>query len=156
MKLSQGVEWCLHAVVLLGQFPQGTALPRTLMAQHHGLPDDYLAKYLKQLVRAGVLMASTGPRGGYRLARPAERITAWEVIEAIEGGQSFFHCQEIRQCGTGAARPEECTEPCAIHQMMHSAFLTWKDQLSQTTVADLVQQVPEHVRERNRQGLLNA
>ncbi|MBB6015968.1 RrF2 family transcriptional regulator [Deinococcus radiopugnans] len=156
MKLSQGVEWCLHTVVLLGQIPQGGPLPRHLIARHHGLPDEYFAKYLKLLVKAGVLLASTGPRGGYRLARPGEHITAWEVVEAIEGDQSFFHCQEIRQCGSGAASPEECNEPCAIHQMMQVAFLSWKEQLSRTTVADLVGQVPEHVRDRNRLALVNA
>jgi len=36
-------------------------------------------------VRAGLLAAATGPRGGFRLARPPEEITVADVVEAVEG-----------------------------------------------------------------------
>jgi Rrf2 family protein len=45
----------------------------------------YLLKALKALARAGVLHSAGGPGGGYRLARPAKRITLLEVVEAVEG-----------------------------------------------------------------------
>jgi Rrf2 family protein len=40
---------------------------------------------LKRLAKAGVLMSLRGPRGGYRLARPAEAISLLEVMEISEG-----------------------------------------------------------------------
>lgn len=156
MKLSQGVEWCLHLAVLLAQLPENTILPRSQMARHHGLPEDYLAKYLKQLVNAGIFQATTGPRGGYRLGRGAAQITAWDVVEALEGGQSPFHCQEIRQCGEGAARPEECLKTCGIQVLIDSAFEAWKYTLQGVTIANLEEEVPDFVRERNRRRLLQA
>ena len=43
----------------------------TRLAEYHGVPAPYLAKHLQALSRAGIVESSPGPRGGYRLARPA-------------------------------------------------------------------------------------
>src|SRR5262249_1491378 len=56
-----------------------------LTAQAHGIPERFLLKLLKPLVSAGILQSVRGPGGGYRLARPASKITLLEVIEAVDG-----------------------------------------------------------------------
>lgn len=117
-KLSQGVEWGLHCATLIAQVPDGTALPRRTLAEHYALPEAYLAKHLKALARAGLLTATPGPNGGFRLARPAGQITALEVLEAIDGSAAPFLCQEIRRRGTDAASPQQCAGPCAIATVM--------------------------------------
>ena len=66
MRVSRGVEWALHTVMLLAQAPAGSWTSRRTIADFYDLPDPYLAKYLKRLVSAGILLAVTGPRGGYR------------------------------------------------------------------------------------------
>jgi DNA-binding IscR family transcriptional regulator len=79
--------------------------------------------------------------GSYRRlpARPPEQITVAEVVEAVEGRGTLFHCTEIRQRGpvplTGAA----CRTPCSISQVMHRAELAWRRELAGTTIADLVE-----------------
>jgi Rrf2 family protein len=152
MKLSHGVEWGMHCVVLLAQAPDGVVVPRRDLAERYALPQAYLAKHLQALVRAGVLHASTGPRGGFRLARSPDSITALDVVEAIEGSASPFVCQEIRQRGTAAARPEECRRPCTISAVMARAHEAWRDSLRSVTIASLVDALPRKVRERTRVG----
>jgi len=49
------------------------------------MSEEYLSKTLKGLVRAGILLSSRGPTGGYRLARPPKRISLLEVVEAVDG-----------------------------------------------------------------------
>jgi Rrf2 family protein len=39
----------------------------------------------RQLVSAQLVQSFKGPNGGYRLARPAARITLLEVVEAVDG-----------------------------------------------------------------------
>ena len=94
---------------------------------------------LKALVRAGLLTAASGPRGGFRLARPPEKITVADVVEAMEGRGALFQCMEIRQRGpvplTGAA----CRKPCGITQVMHRAERAWRQELAAMTIADLVE-----------------
>ena len=152
MNFSQGVEWGLHCAAVVARAPDGTAVPRRVLAAHFGLPEAYLAKHLKALVRAGVLSATPGPKGGFRLARPAAEITALDILEAIEGAGSPFVCQEIRQQGTGAADPADCTKPCAISAMMDKAHQAWQQSLRQLTLTQIVDAVPPALRKRTQPG----
>ncbi len=68
------------------------ALPRRVLADHYGLPEAYIGKHLQALTRAGLLHATPGPSGGFRLARPVGEIT---VVGAVESTASPFMCQEI-------------------------------------------------------------
>jgi Rrf2 family protein len=140
MSLSAGVEWSLHCAWLLTHVPPGEALSSRRMAEFYGLPSAYLSKLLKSLVRAGILDATTGPRGGFRLARPAGDITVLDVMEAVEGSGPMFQCTEIRQRGPAPASRADCRRPCGIAKVMHDAEEAWRAQLAATTVADLAGQ----------------
>ena len=107
MKLSDGVEWGVHACVLLAVLPPDAALPAARLAEYHGVPSAYLAKHLQALARAEVLETVKGPRGGYRLARPAAEITVLDVVEAIDGDEPAFRCTEIRRRGPSAVPARE-------------------------------------------------
>jgi Rrf2 family protein len=153
MKLSQGVEWAVHCCVLLAHADEQEAVPRTTLAGYYGLPVAYLAKHLKSLVQAGVLTATSGPRGGFRLARSADRITVLDVVEAIEGTAPSFVCTEIRQRGACAIPAARCAGPCGVARVMDDADRAWRDSLRRTTVADLVDRLPADLRERARAWL---
>lgn len=153
VKLSQGVEWGLHCVTLLAQLSDEAVVRREQLANHYGLREPYLAKHLQALTRAGVLRATSGPKGGYRLGRAARAITVLDVVDAIEGGAAPFVCQEIRQRGTGALRPDECTKLCLIHSTMNTAHEAWRTALRAVSIADLAGRLPEWVREQNRRRL---
>jgi len=99
MKLSEGVEWGVHCAVVLAGLAPGATLPGKALAEYHGVSESYLLKHLKALTAAELLVSVPGPRGGYRLARPPERITLLDVVQAIDGTQPAFRCTEIRQRG---------------------------------------------------------
>ncbi|HEU5419427.1 MAG TPA: Rrf2 family transcriptional regulator [Streptosporangiaceae bacterium] len=150
MRLSQGVEWGLHCALLLAQAPDGLAVPRRTLAEHYDLPEAYLAKQLQSLVAAGILHAVSGPRGGYRLARPPAEITVLDVLDAVEGTADPFVCQEIRQRGVIPVTPEQCRRPCAIAAVMTRAHQAWRASLRAVTLAELAGRVPRPVREQQR------
>ncbi len=52
------------------------------LAQRHGLPPRHLEPVLQALVRDGILRGIRGPRGGYRLARDRQAISAEDVLRA--------------------------------------------------------------------------
>jgi Rrf2 family protein len=155
MKLSQGVEWGLHCVTLLAQVPGGVSVRREEFAQHYDLPEAYLGKHMQAMARAGVLRATPGPKGGYRLGRDAAEITVLDVVDAIEGAATPFECQEIRQRGAVPLTPDECVRPCAINSVMRTAHNAWRTELRSVTVADLVARIPAPVRERVLNSLLS-
>ena len=153
MKLSQGVEWTLHCAALLALAPSGVTVRREQLAGHYGLPEAYLAKHLQAATKAGILRATPGPRGGYQLARPATDITLLDVVEAIEGSARPFLCQEIRQQGSGAVKPEDCQGLCLINVAMNKADNAWRSSLRATTIADIADDLPAEIVERNKKLL---
>ena len=153
MKMSQGVEWSLHCLVTLTTLPEGAAGSRRLLSGFYDLPDAYLAKHLQSLVKAGLLVATTGPHGGFRLARAPKEITVLDVVEAIEGRGPAFVCAEIRQRGVCAAPPEACTTACPIAQVMYDADEAWRRTLRKATIAQLARTLPPASRARSRAWL---
>jgi len=51
-----------------------------------------VSKLLKSFHRAGLVTSVRGARGGYQLARPASRISAASIIDAIEGPVAITEC----------------------------------------------------------------
>ncbi|MCX6585369.1 MAG: Rrf2 family transcriptional regulator [Acidobacteria bacterium] len=73
-----------------------TARPRSSsakeMADRYGLPAPVLAKILQSLARGGFLVSEHGSNGGYRLSRPPEEITAFDIVRTIDGPIFLTSC----------------------------------------------------------------
>lgn len=150
VKLPESTEWVLHVTTALAQLGRESTASAAQLAEHYRLPAPYLAKQLQALVRAGVLSGATGPRGGFRLARPADQITLLEVVEAVDGGAPFYTCREIRQQGRGAVPPEQCRQACGLAARMATAEAAWRASLRAVTIADIVASLPPGLPERTR------
>ncbi|MFQ5429137.1 MAG: RrF2 family transcriptional regulator [Phycisphaerae bacterium] len=59
------------------------------IAQRHKLPKAYAAKILSQLASVGILHSDRGPRGGFRLNRPAEDISLFDVFSGVDAIVTF-------------------------------------------------------------------
>lgn len=70
------------------------------LAERSGLPAPTVSKLLKTLARGNLLQSLRGAHGGYRLARPAERISVADIIAALEGPIGVTEC---------ASHPGGCT-----------------------------------------------
>jgi len=150
MRVNRGVEWAAHCAALLAALPQDVSVPAATLAEFHDLPAPYLAKQLQALVRAGVLSATTGPRGGFRLARPAAEITLLRMVEAVDGAASPYECREIRQRGRGALPPEDCRDRCVLAAKMAAAHEAWRQTLADVTLADVLAEIPPTAPARTR------
>ena len=70
------------------------------LAEQAGLEAPTVAKLLKPLAQAGLVEGFRGANGGYRLARGAETITLFEIVEAMEGPLGMTECSVATgQCG---------------------------------------------------------
>jgi len=88
----------------------------------------YLAKVARSLVKAGVLRAERGVKGGVRLARPPRQITLLAVVEACQGAILGDYCQD------GCQRDRVCSYHLAAEEL-RSAIV---GVLSNWTLADLL------------------
>lgn len=138
MKLGDGVEAAIHCTAVLAGLNGDATLPASALAEYHGVSPSYLLKHLKALVADDILESVSGPSGGYRLARPPEKITLLDIVLAVEGREPAFRCAEIRQRGPGAPGASAYVKPCGIKVAMLKAERAYRDTLAETRVSDLV------------------
>ncbi|HEX6357405.1 Rrf2 family transcriptional regulator [Actinophytocola sp.] len=153
MKLPVSTEWLLHCAATLAQLEPGVTASAAQLAEYFDLPAPYLAKQLQTLVRAGVLVATTGPRGGFRLGRPAAEITLLQIVEAVDGASSPYECREIRQRGRGALPPQDCQDMCVLARKMADAHEAWRRSLGGESLADILATLPASAPARTRSRL---
>src|SRR5262245_16442204 len=123
--ISTGVEYGLHCLLYLDRSRAGVeeASVRDL-AELQGISGEYLAKLFTKLAKADLAVATEGIQGGFRLARPAQRITVHDVVVAIDGDRPLFDCRDIRErCAVfGDAPPAWSTRGvCSINSVMQVA-----------------------------------
>jgi Rrf2 family protein len=93
------------------------------------------AKYLDQLVgglrKAGLVKTKRGIRGGFRLAKPPEKINLVEVVETVEGPINVVNC---------VAHPDGCPRSmeCVTRDVWENVANAIKKELSQVSLADMV------------------
>lgn len=138
---SAGVEYGIHCLLFLvdERGDSREACVRDL-ADLQGVPHEYLAKVFTKLARAGLVAATEGVRGGFRLARPSDEITVLDIVKAIDGSKKIFDCREVRErCAVfdGAAPPWATEGTCAIHAVMLTAQKRMEEALAQQTIIDL-------------------
>lgn len=54
-----------------------------VIAEQQAIPSRYLEEIIGELRKAGFVVGKRGPRGGYRLARPAAEIAVSEVLQTL-------------------------------------------------------------------------
>ena len=54
-----------------------------VIAEKQAIPSRYLEEIIGELRKAGFVVGKRGPRGGYKLARPAHEISLAEVLEVL-------------------------------------------------------------------------
>jgi len=85
LKLTRRSEYALLALIHLARAKGEGYVAVAAMAEAQGLPAKFLEQLLTALKRARLVKSQKGPHGGYRLARPPEKISLAEVIRLLDG-----------------------------------------------------------------------
>jgi Rrf2 family protein len=88
----------------------------------------YLSKVMRDLVVAGLVVSQRGPRGGFALSRPADRISILDVVNAVDP------IRRIKECPLGNPLHQRL---CPLHARLDAAIATIEQSLSATTLAEL-------------------
>ncbi|WP_305917390.1 RrF2 family transcriptional regulator [Nonomuraea turcica] len=135
--MSEGVEWALHTCLNLAWVEDDYPVPAAALADYFKLPPAYLNKQLQALARSGIVSSTSGPRGGFQLARMPEDITVLDVVVAIEGSEEVFRCAEILRDAPDGEMEIDYRSTCVISQVMRKAELAWRKELAGQTLADV-------------------
>lgn len=141
--IGTGVEYALHCLLWIAGPMEKPPSSRDL-AELQGVPIAFMKKIFLKLEKAGIVEASGGIRGGYRLMRAPEDISVLDVVDAVEGRKNLFNCQEIRgRCALFEGKPPKwsISGTCGIHAVMIRADKAMRDELAKTSLAALIRPI---------------
>lgn len=128
MLFTTATGYSLRALAALPE--DGTYCLAKDLASSLELPGPYLAKILQGLVQADILESVRGPKGGFRLTRPAHRITVGEVVTAMEGPNAMEGCiMGFPSCGGD--------HPCPLHEAWGAVKAQVASSMTEATIRDL-------------------
>ncbi len=90
-----------------------------------------VSKILKILAKAELLDSHRGAKGGYDLARSADKISLADIINALDGGIGLTECS--RAAGLCAVE-----EACGIRHSWRNIGLVVRELLEQVTLAEML------------------
>lgn len=132
LRVSEATSLGLHAMVAMAQQPDGPLAHREIAAAF-GVSQAHLAKVLQRLGRVG-WCGRCGARGGFMLARPADRIALLHIYEAIEGPIPMGNCL--------FAAPVCKQRDCILGELLESVNSQFVDYMARTRLADLASSLP--------------
>jgi len=131
LELTKRGDYAIRAVLALARATPGERRSVREIAEDQRIPARFLSRAMTDLIRAGLVDATVGRRGGYRLARPAASISLLEVVEAIEGDSRRRVC--ILRGG-----PCALDGVCDVHDVFAAAQEDVIERLRSASIADAV------------------
>ncbi len=125
---SQTVEYALRAAAHLAAL-DGKAVNSENIAAATQVPQGYLSKVMRDLVVAGLVVSQRGPNGGFTLARPPDRISILDVVNAVDP------ILRIRQCPLG--NPAHL-KLCPLHRRLDDAAAQIEETFRRTSIAEVL------------------
>lgn len=102
MIVSSKGRYALRVMVALGQKPEGEYVPLKEIAAAEGISQKYLESIMGALSKGGMVDASHGKNGGYRLNRPVGEYTVGSILRLTEGDLAPVACDAAcdRHCAS--------------------------------------------------------
>jgi len=121
----------LRSLVHLARLPAGGSILGRELAEQADIPANYLAKILLTLRNAGMVEATRGQGGGYRLRRQADQIPLIQVVDLFEG----ISCRRV--CFLGEKHACSDDEGCSAHPAWKRVQEVYLEFLNAQTIADI-------------------
>lgn len=132
MQLNQATDYAFRVVLFLARLPLKEVASSHVIADRQAIPLRYLQKITRLLALAGLIKSYRGVDGGFALAKPAQEITLYDVIAAMEGPLAINRCLP-----DGKACSFHRGNDCPVHQSLAAIEGRFKADLASVTFAAL-------------------
>lgn len=134
MHISAVEEYGLRCALQLANLEEGAVLAASQIAEREGISVQYASKIMHLFRKAGLVSASRGMQGGFRLARGANKISLKAVFSAFreeEKAQGF--------CNQYKGLQEQCVhlKECSVRPVWNVLSSYFDSVLDQLTLEDL-------------------
>lgn len=92
LKFTKKTEYALMAVRYMALSENGNCVTAREIANSYNISYELVAKVLQILAKQGIIISYQGVKGGYILAREADKISLAEIIKSVEPGYEITDC----------------------------------------------------------------
>lgn len=108
MKISTKGRYGLRAVIDIAIHGENEPVSLSDIAVRQNISMSYLEQLVAKLKKADIVTSVRGARGGYSLAAPPDKISAGDILRALEGDLSPVHCSEVTENGAPCSESGQC------------------------------------------------
>jgi Rrf2 family nitric oxide-sensitive transcriptional repressor len=119
MRLTVFSDHALRVLAYLARHP-GRFVTIHEIAGHYGVSGNHLMKVVQHLAATGLVLTLRGPRGGLRLARPAQEIRVGDVVRSTEAGLVTMRCGTEGVMGRAVAAFMAVLDGCSVADLVHA------------------------------------
>lgn len=92
MKFSTRTTYGLRAMIRLAEGYGKDSVSLASIAKREKISPKYLERIFASLKKEGLIISEKGSAGGYSLAQAPKKINVFEIVKALEGNMTPFHC----------------------------------------------------------------
>ncbi|MDE0309730.1 MAG: Rrf2 family transcriptional regulator [Acidiferrobacterales bacterium] len=141
MKLTTKGRYAVTAMMDLALHqPDQDRVSLKSIAEHQEISIAYLEQLFAGLKAKGLVSGVRGPGGGYRLTKPADEISIYEIISAVDESVDVTRCHGREDCQDG--------EICLTHELWTELSSQISGFLDQLKLGEIIQS--QRVREVSR------
>jgi Rrf2 family protein len=144
LTLTRKTDYALIALSHLAA-NEGRVVSAREIASKYKVPLALLMNLLKLCAGHGLVESVRGARGGYRLGKPADKITLVQLVEAIEGPLRLSQCRGLGEPAgdkqPGEKEPSSCQvgSCCPVRVAINNVHMRLQGFLSEMTIAEVAQ-----------------
>ena len=128
--LSTTSQYAIRGLSCLARMQSGETVLGRKLSEEASVPHDYLSKIMLVMRNAGLIEATRGAGGGYRLGRAPSEIRLIDIVALFEPSVTELHCVlSTGPCNDGAA--------CPAHDRWKQVRTNFLEFLEGTTLAEL-------------------
>ena len=107
------------------------------IAEAMGVPSRFTLRILRKLNIAGLTKSRRGAKGGYSLNRPAESISLYDIILAIDGPIELSRCMHANDPYCNRFNSEEI-QGCKFHHSIYGLQEDIVSRLKDMTITNFI------------------
>ena len=130
--LSTTSQYAIRALSCLARMQSGETVLGRKLSEEASVPPNYLSKIMLVMRNAGLIEATRGAGGGYRLGRDPSEIRLRDIVALFEPSVTEMQCV----LGTG---PCSDNAPCSAHTRWKEVRNQFIGFLEETKLSDLVE-----------------
>jgi len=132
MEIKRRTDYAIRMLLTMAKHDSFEPLSISQISRSDEVPYQFARSIQHDLAQAGILTTTRGAHGGSRLAKPADQISLFDIVRAMQGPLVFSPCE---------IDPSWCQrfESCTVHNVWTKLDNEIRDQLQAITLKELVE-----------------